>query len=38
MNLEIVFSVELERIFFNHKAEYLVRIVGRDERAVVVVF
>ena len=38
VNLEIVFSVELKRIFFENKAEYLFKVVGRDGRVVVVVF
>ena len=38
VNLEIVFSVELERIFFEYKAEYLFKVVERDGRTAVVVF
>ena len=38
MNLEIVFSVELEQIFFEYEAEYLFKVVRWDRRTVVVVF
>lgn len=38
VNLVIVFSVELERIFSEYEAEYLFKIGGRDGRTVVVVF
>ena len=38
MNLEIAFSVELERIFFAYEAEYLFKVMGRDGRTAVVVF
>ena len=38
VNLEIVFSVELERIFFEYEAEYLFKVVRQDGRTVVVVF
>ena len=38
VNLEIVFSVELERIFFEFEAECLFKEVRHDGRPVIVVF